>query len=374
MNATIIQRLRRAGPAIFAACLAAACSKPQAPSPVEDKAAGVTLSEAARKYLDIEPAGASHGALGGVLPGRVAFQTQSMAAVGTPLDARVVSIDVRPGAKVVAGAPLMTLQSADAAAARADLVQAQAKAAAAEDMLRRQEEMLRKGVGLEVERFAAETAARDARANLERAQSAASLIGGGKGDRFVLRAPVGGVVLTVRATVGAVVAHGGEALVEVGDPKRLWVVASVPESALTGLDGNLAIGRAAEVRIPGADARFAAVLDGVGQVVDGEQRRLPIYLALKGSTARLTAGMLAEVRLVGAGDGALSVPTAAVLIKDGSRRIVYVQGENGDFAARTVRTGASRDGRVTILEGLRPEDRIVVRGALLLDSEAEQQL
>jgi len=365
---------RRIALPILAACLLAACSKSPPPSPSGGKTEGATLSEASRKYLEIEPAGTAHGALGGILPGRVAFQTQSMAAVGTPLDARVVSIDVRPGETVVAGEPLMTLQSTDAASARAELVQAQAKAAAAEDMLRRQEEMLRKGVGLEVERFEAETAARDARANLERAKSAATLIGGGKGDRFVLRAPVSGVVLTVRATVGAVVAHGGDALAEVGDPKRLWVVASVPESALTGLAGNLAIGRAAEVRIPGADARFDAVLDGVGQVVDGEQRRLPIYLALKGSTARLTAGMLAEVRLVGAGDGVLSVPTAAVLIKDGSRRIVYVQGANGGFEARTVRTGVSRDGRVTILEGLRPEERIVVRGSLLLDSEAEQQL
>ncbi|MCL2524204.1 MAG: efflux RND transporter periplasmic adaptor subunit [Betaproteobacteria bacterium] len=368
------QLLRRLGPPIFAACLIAACSKSPPPPPVTDKAEGVTLSEASRQYLEIEPAGAAHGALGGVLPGRVAFQTQSMAAIGTPLDARVVSIAVRPGETVAAGAPLLTLQSADAAAVRADLVQAQAKAAAAEDMLQRQEEMLRKGVGLEVERFEAETAARDARANLERAHSTAALIGGGKGDRFVLRAPVAGVVLSVHATVGAVVSHGGDALVEVGDPKQLWVVAFVPESALADLAGKLSIGRAAEVRIPGADARFEAVLAGVGQALDGEQRHLPIYLALKGATARLTAGMLAEARLLGAGDGPLSVPTAAVLIKDGSRRIVYVQGTDGNFEPRTVRTGGSRDGRVTILEGLQPGERIVVRGALLLDSEAEQQL
>lgn len=334
----------------------------------------MTLSEAARKYLEIELLGAPNGALGGVLPGRVAFQTQSMAAIGTPLDARVIAITVRPGETVAAGTPLMTLQSADAAAARADLVQAQAKAAAAEDMLQRQEEMVGKGVGLEVERFEAETAARDARANLERARSAAALIGDGKGDRFVLRAPVDSVVLTVRATVGAVVSRGGDALVEVGDPKRLWVVAFAPESALAGLTASLTPGRTAEVRVPGADARFDAVLDGVGQVIDDEQRRLPIYLTLKGSTARLTAGMLAEVRLAAADDSALSVPAAAVLIKDDNRRVVYVQDENGSFEPRTVRTGVSRDGRVTILEGLQPGDKIVVRGALLLDSEAEQQL
>ncbi|MCL1962245.1 MAG: efflux RND transporter periplasmic adaptor subunit [Desulfovibrionaceae bacterium] len=366
--------LSRIGLLLAAACLATACSKSPAPAPAGDKAGGAALSEAFRKYIEVEPPSAAHGALGGVLPGQVAFRPQAMAAIGTPVDARVVSIEVRPGQTVAAGAPLLTLQSADAAAARADLAQAQAKAAAAEDLLRRQDEMMRKGVGLEVERFDAETAARQARADLERARSAAALIGGGQGDRFVLRAPAGGVVLNVRANVGAVVSHGGDALVEVGDPKRLWVVAYVPESALAELTASLAAGEAAEVRVPAADARFEAALDGVGQVVDGEQRRLPIYLALKGAAGKLAPGMLAEVRLAGAGDGFLSVPTAAVLIKDGSRRIVYVQGEDGNFAPRTVRTGASRNGRVMILEGLQPADKVVVRGALLLDSEAEQLL
>ena len=367
--------LRRIGLPILAACLAAACSKPPLPPQTGDKAnGGVTLSEASRKYLDIEPAGTANGALGGVLPGRVAFQPQSMAAIGSPLDARVLSIEVRPGEVVAAGAPLLTLQSVDVAAARADFAQAQAQAAAAEDMLRRQDEMLRKGIGLEVERFEAETTAREARANLDRARSTVALIGGGKGDRFVLRAPTDGVVLTVRANVGAMVSNGGDALVEVGDPKRLWVVAYVPESALAGLSASLVTGRAAEVRVPGADARFEAVIDGVGQVVDDEQRRLPIYLTLKGATARLTSGMLAEVRLVSANDGHLSVPTAAVLIKDGTRQIVYVQGEDNNFEPRAVRTGVSRDGRVTILEGLQPGEKVVVRGALLLDSEAEQLL
>lgn len=348
-----------------------ACSEPTTPAKVpEPKGGGIAISDASRKFLEIEAVGANTGALGGVLPGRVAFRPQALAAVGTPVTARVLSIDVRPGEIVKAGAPLLTLQSAEAAATRATLDQAAARAAAAEDLLLRQNEMVKKGVGLEVERFGAETAAREARAELERARRTTALIGGGASDRFALRAPASGVVITVRANVGAVVSPGGEALVEVGDPDRLWVVAEIPESEVTGL----APGRSAEVRVPGADARFDAVIDGVGQVVDGEQRRLPIYLVLKGALNKLSPGMSAEVRLASVGNAALSLPTTAVLIKDGSRRIVYVQQPDGRFEARTVRTGVSREGRVTILEGLQAGDKVVVRGALLLDAEAEQLL
>jgi len=136
----------------------------------------------------------------------------------------------------------------------------------------------------------------------------------------------------------------------------------------------LAIGRKGEIRVPAADIRIEAVVEGVGKVVNGEQRRLPIYLSLKSSSPKLTPGMLAEIRLSDATEAPLSLPTTAVLIKDGSRRIVYIQNPEGKFEVRTVRTGVSREGRVTILEGLAAGEKVVVRGALLLDAEAEQLL
>jgi len=84
--------------------------------------------------------------------------------------------------------------------------------------------------------------------------------------------------------------------------------------------------------------------------------------------------MLAQVILRVAADGGLSVPVAAVLIKDGKRRVVYVERPDGTFEAREVQTGRNREGRVAILQGLTAGERIVVRGALLLDSQAEQLL
>ena len=84
--------------------------------------------------------------------------------------------------------------------------------------------------------------------------------------------------------------------------------------------------------------------------------------------------MLAQVALrVGAEKG-ISVPVSAVLIKDGKRRVVYVERPDGAFEARDVQTGHNRNGRVVILQGLAAGDKVVVRGALLLDNQAEQLL
>ncbi|MBN7137291.1 hypothetical protein A7A76_21465, partial [Lysobacter enzymogenes] len=318
-------------------------------------------------------AGAGAGAAGAALPGRVAFRPQAMTAVGSPVTARVVSVEVRPGEKVAAGAPLLTLQSADAGSAKASLAQARAQTALAEDALRRQDEMVAKGVGLEVERFQAQVAVREARAELERAQRAADLLGRGAGDRFVLRAPAAGVVLSLHANLGAVVAADGAALVEIGDPSRVWVVADVPESEAAAIRA----GSGARIHVPGAGADYAAKVDGLGPLVDGDLRRLPLYLTFADAPAPApapTPGAMVEVRLDAAADAAPSVPVAAVLIKGGSQRLVYVQRGDGRFEARAVRTGASRGGRVTLLDGVRAGEKVVVEGALLLDSQAEQLL
>ena len=47
---------------------------------------------------------------------------------------------------------------------------------------------------------------------------------------------------------------------------------------------------------------------------------------------------------------------------------------DGRFVPREVRTGVSKGGLVPILEGLQRGERVVTKGALLLDNEAEQLL
>lgn len=368
-------------------CRAAACgvallwgcssSEPPVSAPTIRTAAAARDGAApAQQYIKVQAVRADDQGLGGTLPGRLAFRPGALAAVGTPFAGRVLSVEVRPGQAVRAGAPLVVLQSSDAADARSALVQAQARLAVAQDLLRRQDDMLARGVGLEVERFAAHAGLQEAQSEVGRARQKAAMAGQGAGDRLVLRAPNPGVVLEIRARAGAVVEPGAEALVEVGDPAQLWVVADVPEREL----GSLAVGRGAQVSVPGIDASFAATIDSIGHAVDAEQRRMPIYLSLAqagaGNTAagELTAGMLAQVRLHGARQARLTLPASAVLIKNGTERQVYLQGEDGSYAPRPVRTGASRNGRVEILEGLTEGEQVVVEGALLLDNDARQLL
>ena len=333
-------------------------------------ARALQVSPGQKQFLVIEPAGAAQAGESLTLPGRVTFRPQAQSAVGAAVPGRVSAVLVRAGEVVRSGAPLLTIDSADAAAARAQLEQAKTRLAQAEFLYKRQTEMVEKGVGLEVERQEAEAKLKEARAEHERAHTTASMIGAGQGVRFTVRAPSDGVVVVIRTAVGAAVAPGGEALLELGDPRRLQVVAQVPESELH----RVTAGQEAEVEFPALALRVAARVESFSPRVDPESRRAQLYLALAKPNEGLRAGMLAQVVMRVAAEDTLSVPVAAVLIKDGKRRVVYVERPDGGFEAREVQTGRNRDGRVTILQGLKAGERIVVRGALLLDTQAEQLL
>jgi len=339
----------------------------KAASKSESGASQIQLRPAQKQFLTIEAVSASDASNVLSLPGRVTFAPKAQSAVGSPVAGRVSAVLVRPGDRVKSGDPLLRVESADAAAARAALELANTRLAGAETVYQRNVTMLEKGVGLETEKQESEVRLKEARTEHRRAIQTAGLLGSGSGGQVVVRAPSNGVVTQIKVAVGAVVAAGGEALVEVGDPSLLQVVAQVAESEAS----RVSAGQLAEVDLPALSARIPARVETISPRVDPESRRMQIYLAPAKRIDGLQAGMLAQVALTAGSDAAIVLPVSAVLIKDGKRRVVYVEDPGGNFVARDVVLGRNRDGRVAILKGLDPGDRVVVRGALLLDTQAE---
>ena len=77
---------------------------------------------------------------------------------------------------------------------------------------------------------------------------------------------------------------------------------------------------------------------------------------------------------IDAADAGITLPVAAVLIKDGKEPVVYVQKDPLTFVRRRVVVAQPVGGRVQIVSGLSPGDKVVVRGALLLDGSSDQLL
>ena len=66
----------------------------------------------------------------------------------------------------------------------------------------------------------------------------------------------------------------------------------------------------------------------------------------------------------------ITVPSEAVL-NSGERKTVFVDRGNGYLEPRDVEIGERIGGRLEILKGLKPGERIVISGNFLIDSESQ---
>ncbi|HEY4180192.1 MAG TPA: efflux RND transporter periplasmic adaptor subunit [Kofleriaceae bacterium] len=328
------------------------------------------IGEASRPYVISKAVTLDDDAAVVRAPARVSFRDGALSQVNLPVTGHVVAVHVATGDKVKAGDPLITLTSPDAAAARASAKAAIAEHDAAAKEYQRQSTMATSGVGIDSERVAAEAHMRQTEAELARAQTTVALLGSGGGSTIVLRAPIAGTIIARRATVGSVAQPGGESLIDIGNPAALWIVAEVFERDLMQVHEGADV----DIELASGDKPVHGKVASIGSALTGSMRTAPVYIALDGEMPDARSGMYARASIKSQAGKAIVLPSDAVLIKDGKNYIVYVKSAPDTYVAKKVSVGHSIDGKVQILSGLTVGDQVVIKGALLLDGEAEQLL
>ncbi|MBX7113209.1 MAG: efflux RND transporter periplasmic adaptor subunit [Myxococcaceae bacterium] len=329
----------------------------------------VQIKEASRPFIAVEPVNASKTVAVLKAPARVAFKDGAMSQLGAPFAGRVERVHVKTGDKVKPGDALVTLDCPEAAAARTALATADARLKEARVALQRTQRMVEQGVGSEREKLEAETKLSEAEAEFSRAQASALFVGAGAGTAVVLRAPIAGTVLGRAATVGAAVQPGGEPVIEVGDPSALWIVADIFERDLALVHE----GAKATVELNSVHEPLLGSVTSIGTVVTNGMRTVPVRISLDNSSAVLRPGMFGRVGIESF-EGGITLPTEAVLIKDGKDSVVYVEQDPITFVRRSVVVAQPVEGKVQVISGIVPGDKVVVGGALLLDGSADQLL
>ena len=369
-----LAKLSVAAVAVAVAGLLSGCDASKATEEAQKSAAKlpkgfVQVKPESVKMLEIAPVADPQGLQIAWAPAHVAFVEDRVASASVPVSARVVTVNAHVGDMVKAGDLLATLVSPDALRTRYDVAAAKTAHDVAVVEAQRQQNMVDKGVGVEVDLRAAQAKLRETSQELGRAQGTAALLGSGGGDRIELRAPRAGIVAERKAVVGNA-ADPGAALFMIGDPQAMNVVAEVFESDLPGIR----LGSSVQVEVPQLAKPLKGTVRHLGATLDKESRRAAVVVELSEQNPVLRPGMQAKVVVQLSNQQEMLIPVTAVLIKDESRSVVYVQHENNQFEARVVTLGRPSRGMVPVIDGLKVGEKIVVRGGLLLDGAASQLL
>ncbi len=179
---------------------------------------------------------------------------------------------------------------------------------------------------------------------------------------FALRAPATGIVTAFGAAVGTY-AEPTDVLYEITDYARVRVVASVLDTSELALASSHA-----ELVADGADP-IALELELIEPTTETGARATRLRFLAANDDGSLRPGAIGEVVVQGSARSVLVVPRDA-LIDRGLVQYVFVERGGGLFEPRVVEPGALIGDEREILAGLGDGDRVVTRGAFVLDSES----
>jgi membrane fusion protein, heavy metal efflux system len=178
-------------------------------------------------------------------------------------------------------------------------------------------------------------------------------------------APASGYVLQKNATPGMTVAPATDIFV-LGDPKHLWMLASVGQEELS----QLKVGQSASVTLPGGTGqRFVGRVSNLGQELDPTTRRLQVRVDIEHTGGILRPEMLATVEIAAGETRPLILIAPEAVQQVNGQDVVFVRQAADRFTQRPVRLGSSVNGKVALAEGVRPGEEVVTQGSFLLKSQ-----
>jgi len=251
------------------------------------------------------------------------------------------------------------------------------QAAEAEHATAKAEYDYQSNVALSREVQTAEAEREAARVSVERLRQALVAIGANPDQEsanasITVTAPITGVI-TKRAVNPGVGVKEGDTLFAIANLTTVWVMANVPEAQVS----RLRVGARAQVKSPAGDeGHIAGRVNFIDSQVNTETHTVRVRMEAPNPGERLKAGMFVEVgfpdAISGGAPGAMevSIPSEAVQ-RLAERPVVFVPEENepGHFKVRFVELGGEVDGHRRVTEGLKPGERIVIKGSFALKSQ-----
>jgi cobalt-zinc-cadmium efflux system membrane fusion protein len=349
--------------------------------------------------LGIEPVSSQVFRTEHLTEGKIAVDEDRATLVFSPYSGRVIKLQAKPGDMVTAGQPLFVVEAPDMVQAQNDYISALSGLNKARSQLEYAKIVEAQNKSLyetraaplrDVQQSAATTLAakndlRSAETSLEVARNRLRILGktdpeittfgdtGAISPQTTIYSPISGTVVQRRVGPGQYVntasnsPAANDATFIIGDLTTVWLVAYVRESEAQ----NVKVGQALRFNVIAAPNRtFVANIAYVATSLDPGTRRLMVRATINNAEGALRPEMFASVTiLTGEGDSSPAVPREAI-IYDGAAARVWVARDDKSLESRAIKTGLSNGQFIQVVDGLSLGEKVVSRGSLFVDREA----
>lgn len=306
--------------------------------------------------------------------GKITYDETRTARVSSPIAGRVIGTIAALGTHIRIGDALVELDSPELGQAQSAYAEAMSDLNLANRAFQRIQELYDNGIAPRKEREQAEDSLARARSEAERARLKLANLGARPGrmdNRFILHAPISGVVTERNINPGMEIRSDLSApLFVISDLSDLWVQIDLFEKDI----GLIHVGTKVLLHVPAYPAEnFTATVDYISQVVDETSRTVKVRCILLNIDGKLLPAMFAAIEVQSDPDDlAIVVPLNAIFAENESDW-VYVNIGDYRYQKRPIKVGLRLKDQAVILEGLKPGERLVVHGALLLRTEQDAE-
>jgi cobalt-zinc-cadmium efflux system membrane fusion protein len=309
-----------------------------------------------------------------ILPGKLTVNTDQQAHISPNFSGHVEQVNVALGQTVQKGQQLAVLLVPELIDQQANLRIAKANLDMARQDYQREQKLWSQGISAQQDYQRAENAYRQAQIAVQSAQSRLSALGAsGSQGRFIIRAPISGVISQKDVVVGENVQLADQ-LFTIEQLKDLWLEFNLPNQ----FSGQLQAGQKVSFKINGSDQNYSATVQSLTSQADAQTGRLTVRAKLNEQSAELRPNVLVNVQMQESGTKTvLRVQKSAVqTIADADSIFIIEPEEKGQvhLKAQKVQLGqASSDGQwVEVLSGITAGQKYISQGSFLLKSELEK--
>jgi membrane fusion protein, heavy metal efflux system len=316
-----------------------------------------------------------------ILPGKVSYDLENLANVGSRVTGRITAVYVKEGDQVRSGSPLATISSVELSNAQSNYLKSKVRLEALKVQAQRANELFEKKIISAREFEIANMEYKTVKTEMETSYNTLEIFGLTKSEiqsldsgtqkqqNLIIRSPINGTITDRKAVNGQSV-NLQENLFVVADLRRLWILLDVYEKDLY----SVKIGAEATVYTLGDKPETVkAYVAHVSEIIDQVKHTAEIRLEVNNGESMLKPGQTVSAKVQGLISESKSrkimvVPAEAVHKIEG-KSIVFLANSDGSFEAKEVVTGEAIDDDIEIKSGIPQERNVVSEGSFVLKSE-----
>lgn len=308
------------------------------------------------------------------LPGKLVVNTDQQAHISPNFSGHVEQVNVALGQYVERGQTLAVLSVPELIDQQASLSIAQSSLRLAQQEYQREQQLWSQGISAKQDLQRAENAYRQAQITVQSQQARLHALGStGQNGRFVIRAPISGMISQKDIVVGENVQLADQLFV-IENLRDLWLEFNLPNTSTIQLQA----GQILNFKTNGSDQNYQAKVQTLNSQADLQTGRLQVRAKVTTQADVLRPNVLVNVFVTDAqAKTALRVQKKALQQVEGKPVVFVIESEEKGLVhlkAQLIEVGvSSQDGQwLEVISGLTEGQKYIADGSFLLKSELEK--